>query len=132
MNWTQFLGPGAIAIGAYLAAEAAGKARGSRSGVFKKVGVALALLAGLSALVALVQFGWVTSPPGWLAASAAAALLVQGVVAARDLSDGQPDRGCRVAVLALPLLLVLGGAWLANTVPDLAKRGTDQVTSRMD
>ncbi len=132
MNWTQFLGPGALAVGAYLAAEAAGKSRGSRSGVFKKVGVGLSLLAGLSALVALVQFGWVTSPPGWLAAVAASTLLVQGVVAARDLSDGQPDRGCRLAVLALPLLLVVGGAWLADTVPDLAKRGTDQVTSRMD
>lgn len=132
MNWTQFIAPGAVAVGAYLAAEAAGKSRGSRSGVFKKIGVALSLLAGLSSLVALIQFGWVTSPPGWLAASAAAALLVQGVVAARDLADGQPDRGCRVAMLLLPLLLVLGGAWTVNNVPDLAKQGTDQVTSRMD
>jgi hypothetical protein len=131
MNWTQLLGPAAIAVGAYVAAEAAGKSRGSRSAIFKKVGVALALLAGLSMLVALIQFGWVTSPPGWLAAAAASWLLVQGVVAARDLSDGQPDRGCRIAMLVLPLLLVMGGAWLVNTVPDIAQRGGTEVTSRV-
>lgn len=128
MNWTQFLAPGVIAVGAYLAAEAAGKSTGKQSRTFKKVGVALSLLAGLSLLVAFVQFGWVTSPPGWMAAAAAAALLFQGVVAARDLSDGQPDRGCRVAMLVLPLLLVMGGGWLVTNVPSIAQQGTDRVT----
>lgn len=132
MNWTQLIGPIAIAAGAYAAGEAAGQARGSRAGIFKKIGVALALIAGLALLVALVQFGWVTSPPGWMAAAAAGALMLQGVVAARDLSDGQPDRGCRVAMLVLPLLLVMGGAWLTDQLPSMVEQGTDQVTSRMD
>ncbi len=128
MNWTQFLAPGAVAIGAYLAAEAAGKSTGKQSKTFKKVGVALSLLAGLALLVAFVQFDWVTSPPGWLAAMAGGALLLQAVVAARDLADGQPDRGCRIAMLVLPMLLVVGGAWLASTVPDIAQQGGEQVT----
>ncbi len=128
MNWTQFLAPGVIAIGAYLAAEAAGKSTGKQSKTFKKVAVGLSLLGGLALLVAFVQFGWVTSPPGWLAGVAGGALLLQGVVAARDLSDGSPDRGCRIAVFVLPLLLVMGGGWLVSTVPDVAQQGTDRVT----
>ncbi len=132
MNWTQLIAPMAIAVGAYAAGEAAGKARGKRAGIFKKLGVALALVAGLALLVALVQFGWVTSPPGWLAASAAGYLILQGVIAARDLSDGEPDRGCRIAMLVLPLLLVMGGAWLTDQLPTMVEQGTDQVTSRMD
>lgn len=131
MNWTQLLAPGAIAIGAYLAAEAAGKSRGSRANLFKKVGVGLALLAGLCALVALVQFGWVTSPPGWLAACAAGYLIFQAVVAARDMADGQPDRGCRIAVLVLPVLLVMGGGWAATNIPAMAERGFSAVTAGM-
>ncbi len=132
MNWTQLIAPMCIAVGAYAAGEAAGASRGKRAGIFKKVGVALAAIAGLSLLVALVQFGWVTSPPGWMAAAAAGTLLLQGVIAARDLSDGQPDRGCRIAVLVLPLLLVMGGAWLTDQLPSMVEQGTDQVTSRMD
>ncbi len=133
MNWAQLLAPAAVAAGAYMAGEAAGQARGRRAGIFKKIGVGLALVAGLSLLVALVQFGWVTNPPGWLSASAAGVLLVQAVVAARDLlSDGDPDRGCRIAMLVLPVLLVIGGAWLLNELPTLVGDGAGQVSSRMD
>jgi hypothetical protein len=133
MNWSLILIPGVIAAGAYASAEALGQARGRRAKGFKNAAVLMSLVAGLALVVAATQFGWVTSPPGWLAACAGAVLLVQAAVAARDMAtDGEPDRGCRTAVLMLPLLLVMGGSWLLDNVPRTAQSGFDKVTSRMD
>lgn len=129
MNWSSFLVSAAVVGGFYMAAEAAGKSRGKQANVFKRVAVGLALVAGLALVVGAVQFDFVTSPPGWLAAMAAAALIFQLVVAARDLADGQPDRGCRIAMLMLPLLLVVGGAWLMTNVPRIVQQGGDHIST---
>lgn len=128
IDWGLLLGPLALAVGAYLASEALGAGRGKRGKHLKNAAVLVSLGAGLSVLVALSQFGWVRNPPTWLAVITGAALLWQAAVALRDLlSDGEPDRQCRIAALLIPLLLFMGGAWLVDNAVSIPKQGTEQI-----
>lgn len=116
-----------LVVGLVAAAERLGKARGPKADAFKKAAVALAAAAGFVLLGA--TWGWVASPTGILAAAAGAGLMMALAVVIVDLADGQPDRGCRIAALLLPILLVAGGAWLFQSISRAVPDGISKVTT---